>query len=134
MNEIDAALYTVLINDAQLGTLGSSGVYHMLALAGAMLPFMTYGKQSGEDVYTQGQRAGRVLLYQVKMVAADISVLAANNIMDRVDELLTDVPLTLTSWINTYIRRVADIEYAEVIEGRVFMHVGGVWRIEIVPK
>lgn len=133
MNAVNEALYDRLTGDAPLmALLGTRGVYHALAPQPTEHEFLVYGKQQAVDEYVQRTRAGRNLLYFVKMVGLGLSVVEAETIMEAVDTVLTDIPLTITGWTNTYIRRVADIEYAEEYNGRIYQHIGATWELEIV--
>jgi len=135
MNVIDEALYDRLCADVPLTTaLGTRPVVHAMQIPGGSEEFLCFGKQSGTDTYVQRQRAGRSLYYFVKMVSKGLSVKAANDICDLVDAALTDKLLTLTGWVNVYLRRVSDIEFVEETNGVVWQHVGNLYLLEIVPS
>ena len=73
--------------------------------------------------------------YTVKAVtegsAADTSPAAAKAIRNRIDQLLNDQALTLTSGSLMKCRRTGRLKYPELLDGVVIWHVGSTYSIGV---
>ena len=140
MKAIDTGLYTALNADAgtamgtvigSLNNLGAKGVYNTIAPQTAALPYVVFSQQSGISEWTFEDRSHKSSLYLVKAVGQGHSKAAPSAMSDRFDTLLNDQPLTLTGWQCERIRREQDVSYAEVSEGVIYHHIGGLYRIDV---
>lgn len=131
MRAVDTALYDRLMADPLVTSRAPGGVHRFIAPEGTEYPFVVFGQQSGTDVYTQGQRALRDLVYAIEVVDRGMTTETIEQVAQRIDELLTDDPLTIVGWTNLYTRRTADIESIEVQDGIVYQHLGAMFAIEI---
>ena len=142
MKATDTGLFTILNTDAgtamgtitgSLKNLGITGVYRMVAPQTAALPYVVFSEQSGISEWQFDQRYAKSLLYLVKAVGSGHSGSAASAASDRFDVLLNDQPLTLTGWTCVRLRREQDVEYVEESEGVIYQHVGGLYRLDVIP-
>lgn len=119
-NAVKAALTARLAGDATLTGLlgaGTAAIHDTLAPQGSDPPYVIFQKQDGQASYTFGQRVWDDQLYVIKAVTDGASAVTAGSITKRVDELLTDLPLTVTGHTNHVLRRRRDIEYVETLDG-----------------
>lgn len=139
MRAVDTALFTRLSADVAgtatgtLGQLGATNVYRMVASQGSVEPYIIFNEQTGTDSYTFSARDMRSLLYQVKAVGKGNSALTPAKLAERIDDLLTDEPLSMSGWTNIRLRRESDIEYVEIANGVQYHHYGGLYRVDVAP-
>jgi hypothetical protein len=140
MKAIDTGLYTALNTDAgtamgtvtgSLNNLGATAVYNTIAPQTAALPYVVFSQQSGIGEWVFDDRAWKSTLYLVKAVGQGHSAATPSALSDRFDTVLNDKPLTLTGWTCERIRREQDVKYAEVSEGVIYHHIGGLYRIDV---
>lgn len=140
MKAIDTGLYTALVADlgtamgtvtGSLRNLGATAAYNGIAPQTANTPYVVFSQQSGIGEWTFEDRSHKSTLYLVKAVGQGHSKAAPSAMSDRFDTLLNDKPLTLTGWRCDRIRREQDIEYAEVNQGVIYHHIGGLYRIDV---
>lgn len=133
VNAVKAGLTSKLTGDATLTAMlaSSTSVYDKVAPQGSALPYVIFQKQTGSPRYTMGGPAYDDNVYLVKAVAESPSAKVAGQIAERVDALLTDGSLTLTSGSLMVMRRQQDVEYAETADGRTFQHVGATYLIGV---
>jgi hypothetical protein len=132
---VDDALYSKLTADTGAGgvaTLSTGGIFRMSApetIGGVAVGFprTIYQEVSGVDVYTLPARSYQRLVYMVKAVAEGHSALVAMQIAERLDAILTDGTLTLSSGTCFYIRRTGHVEFEEPDGEKRYQHVGGFW-------
>ena len=128
---IAEALYALLTADETLMDLVTA-VYRNVAPPAATYPFLLFQHISSNDAYTLTQRVSSAHRYQFKVVDQGYSATDATTAMARVDVLLTDRALDVTSKTLWVMRRIGEFEYAEPGEfGVLYQHVGGDWLIEM---
>jgi len=131
MNPVREALEAKLKADAQLVGLlsGASKVIHRRPPGEKYTPFVIVDKQGGNDIYSFGGRVFVDQTWLVKGVDRGRTADRAEDIGRRIDAVLTDATLTLTSGTVLYCRRETDVDYDEASGDQQFWHVGGVFRI-----
>lgn len=125
MNAIGSAVYTALNGDAALAALGCTGVHYEVAPDTARPPYLTHGPISSLDHYTFGERAWEEHLWTVRAWDVGQSTLRAGQIMDRVDELLTDQQLTAPGQRVIVCRRTERIPTPVEIDDQTGEHIRG---------
>ena len=133
MNQVDAALYAILSDNAELGE-KVTGVYNAVAPETAEYPFVIFNEQSGTDSYVFGDYSHRNLVYLVKCVAKSPSAKVAGEVYDIIESILMDRQLTMDGYKNIYLRRESDVKYPEVVDGIQYWHVGALYSITVVPE
>jgi hypothetical protein len=135
---LETALYTTLSGDATLGALLSSttAVYNTIVPEGTTAPYVVFQQQSATDRPTLARaNASEWFAYAVKAVtysqASDTSPAAAKAIRTRIDQLLNDQPLTLSTGTLMVCRRTQRIKYPELFDGLVIWHVGSLFQIGV---
>ena len=131
MKVVEQGLYSLLSNDATLSGYAPGGVWRNLAPFGVAGVVVTFGQQSSVDTYTFSQRAMVDMLYQVKAIAPGESAATAWDAGDRIDALLTDGSLTISSGSVLRVRRQSSISLTETDGGEMFQHVGGIYAITV---
>ena len=81
--------------------------------------------------YTMAGRAYDDNIVLVKAVTDAPSAKTAGQIAERIDALLTDGSLTLTTGSLMVMRRQQDVEYSETADGRTYQHVGATYLIGV---
>lgn len=133
MNEIpriEQWLYDRLSGDAALNNAVGGRIYAYLIPPEAALPAIVFSYQRGSDVSTQNGR--RVLLdavYLVKVVGEGWSSAPLQTIVDRIDAVLGMASGVGADGVRIECRRLNPIAYVEYSDGRLYRHLGGLWRI-----
>lgn len=105
--QVGSAIRTVLAADATLsGTYGVTGVHMDVAPDDATYPFVTFSLVTAPDIYTFGTRAWIDGMWQVRAWDDRPSTARVASIAERVDELLTDVALSVTGHRAIVVRRM----------------------------
>lgn len=132
INNLKAALYTRLNTDATLTTAATGGVWDSIAPQGTTPPYVVFTKQSGVNMPVLGDGAGFTeTLWLVKAVTDEPSAKLAGTICERVDALLDRHALSVSGSSLLVCRRELDVDYPEPVDGRVFRHVGHIYRIGV---
>lgn len=133
VNAVKAGLYSKLTGDATLTALlaSSTSVFDKVAPQGSALPYVIFQKLDGQARYTMGGHAYTDNTFLVKAVTDSPSALTAGSICERIDALLTDGTITLSSGSVMVSRRQVDIDYAETTDGRTYQHVGATYLIGV---
>jgi hypothetical protein len=127
---VDRWLYGLLTGDSTLVGLVDGRVYGYLDQRDGALPYVVYSFQGGYDVRGNGPtRFMTSLLYQVKAVGAGASFQPLQAIADRLDELLQGASGTVSGGRVLVCVREQPINFPEVHNGVIYLHVGGLWRI-----
>jgi hypothetical protein len=142
------AIYGKLTGDTTLtAMLGAAAtgytkaIYHEVAPQGAVYPLVIMNKQAGTPTYaatiftTPRSSVNDPLstleeqeIWLIKAIDHNTTANAAEAISARVTALLEDVTLlSPPSRTQRYLRRDADVEYAEVADGEVYRHVGSLF-------
>ncbi|HPD40012.1 MAG TPA: DUF3168 domain-containing protein [Anaerolineae bacterium] len=123
-------LYTLLSGDATLQGLIGDRVYSGEAPTTAAYPLVLIVFQGGHDVLGVGPaRIMAQCRYLVKAVGATPSYAALEPIASRIDALLQGASGSVTSGLVLACVREAPVVYPEQQEGKVFRHLGGIYRI-----
>lgn len=142
MDPVREALDARLKADATLVAMLYSrvGVYHRDVPTEAKPPLIVFHKQSGTDEYTFGARAFLNQLWLVKAIHWGLKSDKAEDIAARIDVVLMDAPLTLSTGVLLYLRRESEVDYSETMDmsGRqrsteTYFHCGGLYRIVTTP-
>lgn len=131
------ALYGKLAGDTTLNSLlasppsgWSKSIYYEVAPEGASYPFIIINKQSSVPTGAFGDpSAFDSDVWLVKAVDRGMSADAAEAVAERVTALLNDASLSISGATLAYIRRQADVDYAEVSNGQSFRHAGSLFRL-----
>src|SRR5262245_12140571 len=132
---IDAAVISVLANDATLSAMMPNGVYYDLAPQEA-LRYVLVSLLESEDEGEFGQRALEHCHYLVKAVGCSVSNPAMREAAARIDQLLEDQPLTIEGygWCETAReRRIRMTEPDDANASIQWLHRGGVYSIIVTP-
>jgi hypothetical protein len=110
-------------------------VHAFVAPAEAILPYIVFAMQDGDDVRVlANKRIMTNLVYLVKVVGEeDITVLAPIN--DRIDALLDGAQLISNAHgLVLGCTRESPINYPEVIGTVIYRHLGGLYQIAVQDK
>ncbi len=130
-------LYSVLSGDTGAGgvnTLVGGRIYAYLAPERSAYPLVIFSHQGDYDV--MGVGTARILastLYQVKAVGrgSAVGMNAIKTIADRIDTLLQGASGSVTDGVILSCVREQQISYVEQAESEVYMHLGGIYRIQV---
>lgn len=132
MKTVEQMLYARLSGDATLAGLAPGGVWRGVAPtdkpAGV---WVVFNNMSADDIYTFDLRAMVNSLYQVKAIAPGESALPAWQAAERIETLLTDQALTITSGTLLMVRRQQVISMTETDGGEQYQHAGGMYAITV---
>ncbi|MFH1485039.1 MAG: DUF3168 domain-containing protein [Chloroflexota bacterium] len=131
MSSVMVALVTKLKADSTLMALVTN-VFDGIAPDSATYPFLVIDRVGAAgDEYTLTRRVRTSYLFIIKVISEGYSVLVAETALARVDILLTDSTLDVTSQTTIYMRRQRSYQLDEVAaNGRVFKHRGYEWQVE----
>lgn len=130
---VEAALFSKLSADSTLTTLlGGTAIFEQVP-QGNTFPAVVFFETSGVDEYALAARVATSRLFTVKAVterpADSPSSKTADAIAARIDAVLTDADLTISGATHLSTRRESTIKYRENTAGKVYHHVGGLYRI-----
>lgn len=132
MKTVEQMLYARLSGDATLAGFAPGGVWRGVAPtdkpAGV---WVVFNNMSADDIYTFDLRAMVNSLYQVKAIAPGESALPAWQAAERIETLLTDQALTITSGTLLMVRRQQVISMTETDGGEQYQHAGGMYAITV---
>ena len=133
VNAVKTGLYSKLTGDSTLTALlsASTAVYDSTAPEGTDPPYVVFQKLDGQARHTMSGHAFTDSTFLVKAITDEPSKLIAGSIAERVDTLLADGSLTLSTGSQMVMRRQQDIEYDERVDGRVLRHVGATYLIGV---
>ena len=109
---------------------GSASLFHDVARANAIFPFVVFNEVSEVDVnqtFGGGQQESR--LWQVKAVDHNTTASVAEDIDAACAERLHYAPLTVTGGIVLYLTRESGVAYAETDGDEQYRHKGGLYRV-----
>lgn len=139
MNALDAAIYGALSAGTALTSLLAGGtaspsVFQHLAPENQDPPYVVFNKQANTPRFTFSGLAFENAVYQVKAVTLGPSAQLAGTIAEAIDDLLTDVPVSVTGHKLMYLRRMEDIDYPEPGPGgQRYHHRGALFRVMVDP-
>jgi Protein of unknown function (DUF3168) len=135
-------LYGKLAGDTTLTNLLASAptgytkaIYHAQAPETANFPMVVFSKNSGIPTEAFGDpTALQTDVWLVKAVDRSSTADTAEAIAARVSVLLDDAALSLAGGERVlYLRRQSDVDYAELVSGVTYHHVGGLYRLVTEP-
>lgn len=126
---VEAALYARLAGDATLAGLAPGGVWRDNAPLGTTGVIVTFTFVSGIDQYTLADRALTRFNYLVKAITPGESAVPAWNAANRVEALLTDQPLPISTGSVMSVRRDSIISMTETDGGETYQHAGAYYII-----
>ena len=126
---VEAMLYGTLHSDATLATLADGGVWRDVAPPGITGTIVVFSLAAASDQYALAHRAFTDATYAVKAITPGESAAPAWAAAERVEALLTDTALTLTTGHVLNCRRQSVISMTEVDNGEQYQHVGGIYTI-----
>ena len=129
--QVEEMLYGTLHADATLGTLAPGGVWRNIAPPNTTGTIVVFSQVSSSDAYALAHRAYSNAVYQVKAITPGESAVAAWDAAERVEALLTDTPLTLSTGHVLNCRRQSVISMTETDNGEQYQHAGGLYTITI---
>lgn len=108
----------------------AKSIFYRQAPENATFPFVTFFKQSGMPMQSFHRPSMYdVLTYQVKAVDHNTSQDTAEGIRDRFITLLNDAVLSVSGQNLLLLRRETDLEYPEIVDGELYVHVGCLFRL-----
>lgn len=136
MISVRRALYGKLAGDVTLtGLLGAApagyaqSIFYQRAPQGAEPPYVILNKQAGTPRYAFSEVAFDEDMWLVKGIDRSESADVVETISERLDTLLTDATLSISSRTALYLRRESDLAYAEVVDGATYRHAGHLFRL-----
>lgn len=123
------AIYNALAASGTLAALVGTRIFFQTIPQGAAYPAVVFQRQSGRphrtlSTYVQDD------LFLVKGIATGTSsATAVDEIAEAIDAALDDATLTIAGHDHLSILRESDISYAEVDEGTLWRHRGGLFRL-----
>lgn len=132
------ALYGKLAGDTTLnGMLAAppsgwaKSIYHERAPDSAGFPFMVFEKTTGLPTGAFGDPSAlQTDVWLVKCVDRSDSADIAEGADARATVLLNDATLTIAGGVtHLYLRRESDVAYPEIVDGVLYRHVGGLFRL-----
>jgi hypothetical protein len=131
VKQIEQMLYTTLSADNALKGLAPGGVWRGVAPTDTTGVWVVFSLVSELDVYTFKIRGMVESFYQIKAIAPGESSSGAWSAAERVENLLTDKALTITSGRLLMIRRQQIISLTETDGGEQYQHAGGIYAITV---
>jgi hypothetical protein len=111
----------------------TQSIYYQVAPQGSRFAYVIFNKQAGTPSYTLGNRAYDDDVWLIKAVGQDADVVASadpvDDIASRLDVLLTDGVISISGRTELYLRRMSDLDYAEVVDGVAYRHSGSLFRL-----
>jgi hypothetical protein len=129
VNPLEAAIFDLLSADGTLTGLAPGGVWRGVAPEGAQGIVVVFSHAGGPDFYTHTQRAFSDVQYLIKAIGPGLSAIDTGAAYERVDALINDAALPLSSGRVMACRRASTISMDETEGGEVWHHVGGIYSI-----
>lgn len=130
------AIYGKLAGDTTLTSMlgtppagKSQNIYDGVAFQNAGFPYVVLNKQSGTPAYALGSRAYDNEVWLIKGVDRGTDADVVEAISARLDALLTDATISISGRTQLYLRRISDVDYAEVVDGTIYRHSGSLFRL-----
>jgi hypothetical protein len=130
--KIDTWLYSVLHGDSSLVAAAPGGIYADMAPLGVTGVYVTYALMAGSDVLTiSGVRMLMRALYVVRATGEGNSYSVVTTAADRIDALLKRTSGSTSGGLILSCVREEPVRYGELVDGKQFRHLGGLYRIQI---
>ena len=117
---------------AMLGTPApgyAKSIYYGKAPSGAGFPYIIFNKQSRVRNYALSAKTFDRDVWLIKAVDRSDSADVADNIVSRLETLLTDATLSISGKTVSYLRPEGDVDYPEVVDGVTYRHAGTLFRL-----
>ena len=117
---------------AMLGTPApgyAKSIYYGKAPSGAGFPYIIFNKQSRVRDYALSAKTFDRDVWLIKAVDRSDSADVADNIVSRLETLLTDATLSISGKTVSYLRAESDVDYPEVVDGVTYRHAGSLFRL-----
>ena len=126
---LDTAVYAVL-NVASVTNEATGGVFNLLAPQGIEPPFVVFQAMSKVDEYWSftGGRGGSAIS-MVKAISRSPWPKEAGDIDTEIDSVMQDASLSVTGHSLLTCRRESYIYLTEDLNGVIYNHVGGLYRV-----
>lgn len=111
----------------------ANNVFHRVAPANAVPPYIVLHRQAGTDDWTFAGPALEHDLWTVKAICRGTSSTAADEIAAAVNATLNDAPIAVTGYALLLLRRVSKVDYGERADGESWHHVGGIFKVDVDP-
>jgi len=125
---LDTAVFTVL-NIAAVTNEATGGVFNQLAPAGTAPPYVVFQAMSKVDEYWSFTGRGGAAVYMIKAIDRSPWPKGAGDIDTQIDSAMQDASLSITGHALLQCRRESDIYLVEDLDGVVYQHIGGLYRI-----
>lgn len=133
MDQVRRALMTRLAGETAITTLlpdGADGIHHRLAPVDAAEPMVVFQRTSGSDLTgTFGPDRWEGQMWLVKGVAQGESASVAEDLSDRIDNLLHDNMLPVAGQVVHWLRRESRVDFEEQDGQERWHHAGGLFRL-----
>ena len=101
----------------------------------SVLPYLIYQVQADSTQFHEQGRAAKTFTFLIKAVDQGDSSKRAGNMDDRIEELFhPNEPLSVTGWRTGFQGRTSRVDMSTSESGVKYQHVGGVYRITLIPQ
>ena len=125
---LDTAVFDKL-NITSVTNEAIGGVFNTMAPAGADTPFVVFQAMSKVDDYFSYTGRGGEAIYMVKADDESRWPKTASDIDTQIDSALQDASLSISNHSLIFCRRESDIYLVEDLDGAIYQHIGGLYRI-----
>ena len=125
---LDTAVYSTL-NIATITNAALGGVFNTHAPQGTEPPYVVFQAMSKIDDYFAYTGRGAEAIYMVKAVARSPWPKEAGDIDTKIDAAMQNASLSITDHSLIECRRESDIYLVEDLDGVIYQHIGGLYRV-----
>lgn len=125
---LDTAVYS-LLNVEAVTNEALGGVFNTHAPQGTIPPYVVFQAMSKTEDYFAYTGRGSESIYMVKAVARSPWPKEAGDIDTQIDSVMQNASLSITDHSLIECRRESDIYLVEDLDGVIYQHVGGLYRI-----
>jgi hypothetical protein len=125
---LDTAVYDVLNIEAVTNE-ALGGVFNIIAPTGVDTPFVVFQAMSKVDDYWSYTGRGGSAVYMIKAIDESRWPKVAADIDTQIDSAMQNASLSITGHALLYCRRESDLYLVEDQNGKMFQHIGGLYRI-----
>ena len=125
---LDTAVYSAL-NVTSITNEAIGGVFNSHAPQGTEPPYVVFQAMSKMDDYFAYTGRGGESMYMVKAIDRSPWPKEAGDIDTQIDSVMQNASLSITGYALIECRRESDIYLVEDLDGVIYQHVGGLYRI-----
>lgn len=125
---LDTAVYSVL-NVAAVTNEATGGVFNGIAPQGTEPPYVVFSAMAKTDDYFAYTERGGQAVYMVKAISRSPWPKIAGDIDTQIDTVMQNASLSITGHTLIECRRESDIYLVEDLDGVIYQHIGGLYRI-----